>query len=105
PQKGRWYRTARFWKRFSVTTSIVLSAASLIVSAIASLNPGSKTHLRALTLTNITVNSLSITIAALTSLDWKFQSTNDRVFAEQLLKIVGTQEGEQIVITRKRLLE
>jgi hypothetical protein len=51
------------------------------------------------------VNSISIAISALTSLDWKFKSTNDRQFAEQLLKIIEMQEGEQIVITRKGLVE
>jgi hypothetical protein len=51
------------------------------------------------------VNSISIAISALTSLDWKFESTNNRQFAEKLLKIVEMQEGEQIIITRKGLVD
>ena len=33
------------------------------------------------------------------------ESTNERQFAEQLLKIVEMQEGEQLVVTRKGLVE
>jgi hypothetical protein len=64
-----------------------------------------KCNHEALTISGVVVNSISIAISALTSLDWKFEATNDRQFAEQLLKIVEMQEGEQIVITRKGLVE
>jgi hypothetical protein len=60
-------------------------------------------EIQALTISG--VNSISIAISALTSLDWKMESTNDRVFAERLLKIVEMQEGEQLIITRKALVE
>ncbi|RDL37395.1 Uncharacterized protein BP5553_04828 [Venustampulla echinocandica] len=99
----RWYRTARFWKRISVAGSILLSVASLILAAYASLRPENKQVLRAIAVSGIIVNSISVALSALTSLDWKFESTNDRQFAEQLCKIVHIHEGDQIVITRKGL--
>lgn len=43
--QGPWYATAKFWKRFSIFLSIVLSAASLISSAIASLSPQNENRL------------------------------------------------------------
>ena len=58
-----------------------------------------------LTVSGVVVNSISIAISALTSLDWKFEATNERQFAEQLLKIVEGQEGEQIIITKKALVD
>lgn len=45
-KQGPFFRTASFWKRFVVLLSITLSAAGLILSAIASLNPESEGHQR-----------------------------------------------------------
>lgn len=98
---GPFYLTARFWKRFSVFLSIALSIASLIITSVANLNHPSADMLKALTVSGIVINSLSISIAALTSLDWKTQSTHDRAFAEQLCKVAHIHEGEQIVVTSK----
>lgn len=47
------------------------------------------------------MNSISVALSALTSLDWKFESTNDRLFAEQLCKIAHLHDGNQIIITKK----
>lgn len=55
----------------------------------------------ALTVSGVVINSLSVAIAALTSLDWKKQATHDRAFAEQLCKVAHIHEGEQIVVTSK----
>jgi len=98
-----WYFTATFWKRFSVVLSIVLSATSLVLSAIASLKKENADTLKALTVSGIVINSVSIALSALTSLDWKKQSTNDKQFANQLCKIAHIHEGDQIVITSKAL--
>lgn len=40
----------------------------------------------ALTLTGIIINGVSVSIAAITSLDWKKQVTHDKAFEMQLLK-------------------
>jgi len=98
---GRFYRTARFWKRFSVFLSILLSIASLIVAAYASLTHPSERTLKALTVSGVIINSISISLSALTSLDWKQQSTHDKAFAQQLCKVAHIHEGEQIVVTSK----
>lgn len=47
------------------------------------------------------INSISISLSALTSLDWKKQTTHDKAFAEQLCKVAHIHEGEQIVVTSK----
>jgi len=93
-----YYRTAKFWKRFSVFLSIALSIAALIVSAYASLTHPSTSVLRALTVSGIVINSISVVLSALTSLDWEQQSTHDRTFARQLCKVAHIHEGEQIVV-------
>jgi len=49
----------------------------------------------------VVINSISISISALTSLDWKKQITNDRAFAEQLFKVADVGEGEQLVVMRR----
>ncbi|KAH6669013.1 hypothetical protein B0J14DRAFT_154877 [Halenospora varia] len=97
----KFYRTATFWKRFSVLASIALSIASLIISAYASLRHENAQVVRSLTVSGIVVNSLSISIAALTSLDWKSKSTNERLFAEQLLRVNHVHEGDRIVVLRR----
>ncbi|KAH8671807.1 hypothetical protein BGZ60DRAFT_405965 [Tricladium varicosporioides] len=97
----KFYTTATFWKRFSVLASIALSIASLIISAYANLRHENAQVIRSLTVSGIVVNSLSISIAALTSLDWKSKSTNERLFAEQLLRISHVHEGDRIVVLRK----
>ncbi|KAF4635192.1 hypothetical protein G7Y89_g2901 [Cudoniella acicularis] len=103
PAAEPFYKTGTFWKHFSVLVSIGLSIASLIISAFASLRRDSISNevLRALTVSGIVVNSISISLSALTSLDWKSKTTNDRLFAEQLVKVVHVHEGERIVVLRK----
>jgi hypothetical protein len=44
------------------------------------------------------INSISVGLSAVTSLDWKQQSTHDRAFARQLCKVAHIHEGEQIVV-------
>lgn len=95
------YRTGQFWKRFSVFLSIALSIAALIVSAYASLTHPSANVLKALTVSGIVINGVSVALSALTSLDWKQQSTHDKAFAQQLCKVAHIHEGEQILVTRK----
>jgi len=92
------YLTASFWKRFSVLVSILLSIAGLILSAYASLAHPNATLSRALTVTGIIINSVSISISALTSLDWKQQATHDRAFVKQLAKVAGVDTGESLVV-------
>ncbi|KUJ07239.1 uncharacterized protein LY89DRAFT_790012 [Mollisia scopiformis] len=95
--------TASFWKRFVVVLSISLSVAGLILSAIASLMHEDISHQRRLTISGIIINASSISLSALTSLDWKRQKTHDRVFADQLCRIAHAQvDGDgQIVIGAK----
>lgn len=50
------------------------------------------------------VNSISIVLSAATSLDWKKQDTHDKQFANQLLKVTHTHEGDNIVITDQNIL-
>jgi hypothetical protein len=47
--QGPWYATAKFWKRSSVFLSIALSAASLILSSVASLSPEHESALNGIT--------------------------------------------------------
>jgi len=94
--------TATFWKRFSVILSIVLSVASLILSAVASLSPGlTSDRLRAMTVSGIVINSISVTLSALTSLDWSSQATQDTKFAKQLTSVTHVHEGDLIRIVKK----
>ncbi|KAH8589294.1 hypothetical protein B0O99DRAFT_637297 [Bisporella sp. PMI_857] len=97
-----WYMTARFWKRFIVFFSIALSIASLIVSAYASLvHPGPE-KLRALTVTGIIINAISVSLSALTSLDWKQQVTHNAEFARQLCSVTHIHEGDQVLVATKK---
>lgn len=49
------------------------------------------------------VNSLSISLSALTSLDWKKQVTHEKKFAEMLLKVGHVHDGGDVVITEKEV--
>lgn len=51
----------------------------------------------------IVINAVSISLSALTSLDWQTSSTHDREFAQQLIKISHTHEGGQVVVTNDKL--
>lgn len=96
--------TAQFWKRSSVFLSIVLSAASLVLTSISTFSPEQEKAQNALKVAGVIVNSLSIMLAAATSLDWKKQGTHDKQFAAQLLKVTHVHEGDIVVITAKSLL-
>ncbi|KAF5874198.1 uncharacterized protein Bfra_004204 [Botrytis fragariae] len=48
PIKEPFFVTAKFWKRFSVYASVILSIASLVISSIASLKPRSAADLKGL---------------------------------------------------------
>ena len=54
-----------------------------------------------LTVSGIIINAISISLSALTSLDWKKQVTHDRVFAAQLCKVAHIHEGDQIVVASR----
>lgn len=58
-----------------------------------------------LLISGIVINAISISLSALTSLDWKKESTHDRAFAARLLKIAQAHIGAdgQIVISVKDL--
>jgi len=98
------YLTATFWKRFSVFMSIGLSAASLILSAIASLKKESADMLKTLTVAGVVVNSVSIALSALTSLDWQSKTTHERKFAQQLIKVTHVHDGANVVVTADKKL-
>lgn len=51
------------------------------------------------------MNAVSISLSALTSLDWKKQSTHDKVFAAQLCRIAHAriEHDGQVVISAKDL--
>lgn len=51
------------------------------------------------------INAISISLSALTSLDWKKQATHDRVFAARLLRIAQAHVDDdgQVVISAKDL--
>jgi uncharacterized membrane protein YidH (DUF202 family) len=53
----------------------------------------------ALTVAGIVINSISITLSALTSLDWQSKTTRDIKFARQLVKVTHVHEGGQVVVT------
>ncbi|KAB8301525.1 hypothetical protein EYC80_003374 [Monilinia laxa] len=104
-QEPPFFLTAKFWKRFSVYISVTLSIVSLVISSIVSLNPGNSGHLKALTITSIVINSLSVTLSALTSLDWQSQAVTDRRFAQMLSQISHVHEGSEgriVVVLGKR---
>ncbi|KAF7863119.1 hypothetical protein EAF04_007202 [Stromatinia cepivora] len=107
PLKEPFFLTAKFWKRFSVYFSVALSIASLVISSIASLRPTNASDLKALTVTSIVINAISVTLSALTSLDWQSQATTDRKFAQMLNQIshVHEAEGRVVVLGKERLLE
>ncbi|KAF7879815.1 uncharacterized protein EAF02_007985 [Botrytis sinoallii] len=95
PIKEPFFVTAKFWKRFSVYASVILSIASLVISSIASLKPSSAADMKALIVTSIIINALSVTLSALTSLDWQSQATTDRKFAQMLSQISHVHEGKE----------
>jgi hypothetical protein len=84
---------------------VALSIVSLIISAIASLKPGNADHLKALTVTSIVINSISVGLSALTSLDWQSQATTDRKFAQMLREVVHVHDGAGVVVVGKMGLE
>ncbi|KAA8572052.1 hypothetical protein MFRU_018g00780 [Monilinia fructicola] len=94
-QEPPFFLTARFWKRFSVYISVTLSILSLVISSMASLKPGNAGHLKALTVTSIVINCLSVALSALTSLDWQSQAVTDRRFAQMLSQISHVHEGRE----------
>ncbi|KAM3068062.1 hypothetical protein ACMFMF_009428 [Clarireedia jacksonii] len=101
PVEAPFYVTAKFWKRFSVYISVALSITSLIISAIASLKPGNAEHLKALTVTSIVINSISVGLSALTSLDWQSQATTDRKFAQMLSQVAHVHDGRAVIVLGK----
>ncbi|KAL3419305.1 hypothetical protein PVAG01_09527 [Phlyctema vagabunda] len=90
-----YYLTARFWKRFSVFATVALSIAALVVSAIVQLRADSPTATRALMIAGVVINSVSISLSALTSLDWKKQLTHDRALVDQLNRAVGIRDTDR----------
>ena len=46
-----------------------------------------------LTITSLVINSVSIGLSALTSLDWQQRKTHERKFAEMLSQIVHVHDG------------
>jgi hypothetical protein len=58
----------------------------------------------ALTVAGIVVNSVSITLSALTSLDWQSKSTHERQFAQQLIRVTHVHDGGQVVVTADQKL-
>ncbi|KAF8853046.1 hypothetical protein BDZ45DRAFT_677953 [Acephala macrosclerotiorum] len=103
--EGPFFMTAKFWKRFVVYLSIALSVAGLVIGAIASLKPENTNHLRKLTVASIIINAFSISLSALTSLDWKTQTTHDKAFAAMLCRIAQARidADGQVVINAKDL--
>ncbi|TGO26055.1 hypothetical protein BPAE_0067g00270 [Botrytis paeoniae] len=103
PSQEPFFVTAKFWKRFSVYASVILSIASLVISSIASLKPSSAADMK---VTSIIINALSVTLSALTSLDWQSQATTDRKFAQMLSQISHVHEGKEggriVVLGRER---
>ncbi|ATZ52039.1 hypothetical protein BCIN_07g05650 [Botrytis cinerea B05.10] len=106
PIKEPFFVTAKFWKRFSVYASVILSVASLVISSIASLKPTTAADMKALIVTSIIINALSVTLSALTSLDWQSQATTDRQFAQMLSQISHVHDGKEggriVVLGRER---
>ena len=49
------------------------------------------------------INSVSIALSALTSLDWQSETTHERKFGQQLIKVMHVHEGGQVVITDQKL--
>lgn len=52
----------------------------------------------------IVVNSVSIALSALTSLDWQSNTTHEKKFAQQLVKVAHVHEGAQVVVTADKKL-
>lgn len=81
-------------RQFSVFLSIVLSIASLILGAIASLAPHqSQAQLKGLTVASLIINAVSVALSALTSLDWRDIKEKEQEFADMLLKVGHTHVG------------
>ena len=120
------------FKRFSVFTSICLAALSLTVGAITALRPLEPTTLKceclaatfcagylpclasllfsyndrlsypALQVLNIILNSASITLSAITSLDWRTEVEQETKFAKQLLQLVNVHHDGKISLKGRR---
>jgi len=54
-----------------------------------------------MTVSGIVINSISVALSALTSLDWTSQATQDTKFAQQLSAVTHVHEGDMIRIVRK----
>ena len=52
----------------------------------------------------IVINSVSIALSALTSLDWQSKTTHDKKFAQQLIKVTHVHEGANVVVTADKKL-
>jgi hypothetical protein len=50
------------------------------------------------------INSVSIALSALTSLDWQSTARKDRHFAQQLIAVTHLHEGGQVVLTADQKL-
>jgi hypothetical protein len=55
-----------------------------------------------LVVSGIVINSVSVAIAAVTSLDWKKQATHNREFAKQLSEIVHVHDGEEVLVLKEK---
>jgi len=105
PAKGSsrsWFLDSQAWKRFSVLASIALSIVSLIVSSVASLAQVSAETIRALTVTGIIVNAVSVVLSAATSLDWRTEAAKDKAFLDKLLHLdlVQVQDDGKVELKR-----
>jgi len=97
---GYFFQSQGF-KRFSVYLSIGLSAASLIIGAVAQLMTLSPEQQRSLAVTGLVVNAISITLSALTSLDWRSEAEQDKKFLSQLFGLVQiNDEGKVSLINQ-----
>jgi hypothetical protein len=57
----------------------------------------------ALTVSSILVNSVSVTLSALTSLDWQSASTREKKFLQQLEKVTHIHnDGSKLVLVMKK---
>jgi hypothetical protein len=52
----------------------------------------------------IVINSISIALSALTSLDWQSKTTHEKKFAQQLIKVTHVHEGANVVVTADKKL-
>ena len=58
----------------------------------------------ALTVAGIVINSVSIALSALTSLDWQSTARKDRKFAQQLVTVTHVHDGSQVLLTADQKL-